>query len=315
MMVNDCLFSLYRTTLHSLKSQWVRVGCIPASLRRFILHHTNRAVRESKSMWPVKHVHTNSLRKPLLSILCVRSWIVWLSLCLYVLVCVLPRCLFSVLLPHVCPSPQFSSVSCERLMLCALFVPCLVSYMTEFAAFGCTSHLPTCQIVTLSAKNSKNESSSYEPGNSIIYLFCLFSTYNRIELCEVRLNPKTFKFLLQSLTKLKTKTSAGELQPPGVWLRSLHITDTDKETFHTQSLTPCLIRLFDHSYAESLQLVGPHVCLCGQKIESPCKQYWGQQRVFPTSRSLHRNTVWAEQIHYKVSSPRWRGSKGSQRVK
>lgn len=194
----EWLFSLYRTTLHSLKSQWVRVGCTPASLRRFILHPTNRAVRESKSMWPVKHVHTNSLRKPLLSILCVRSWIVWLSLCLYVLVCVLPRCLFSVLLPHVCPSPQFSSVSCERLMLCALFVPCLVSYKTKFAAFGCTSHLPTCQIVTLSAKNSKNESSSYEPGNSIIYLFCLFSTYNRIELCEVRLNEECIQKLLNS---------------------------------------------------------------------------------------------------------------------
>lgn len=133
-------------------------------------------------------------------------------------------------------------------------------------------HLPPTYMPN-SDINSKNESSSYEPGNSIIYLFCLFSTYNRIELCEVRLNPKTFKFLLQSLTKLKTKTSAGELQPPGVWLRSLHITDSDKETFHTQSLTPCLIRLFDHSYAESLQLVGPHVCLCGQKIESPCKQY------------------------------------------
>lgn len=202
---------------------------------------------------------------------------------------------------------------------------------------GTPSTYHTCQVVTLSAKNIKNESSSYEPGNSIIYLFCLLSTHNRTELCEVRLNEeciqKPLKYFLQSLTKLK-KTSASELQPSGVWLSSLHITDSDKETFHTQSLTPCLLRLFDHSYAESpaagrshldfqtrfFRLDHMYVCVVrsmqGCRLEVPANSTEDSrenQRVFPTSRSLY--TVWAEQIHYKVSAPRWRGSKGSQQVK
>lgn len=189
--------------------------------------------------------------------------------------------------------------------------------------------------MTLSAKNSKTESSSYEPGNSIIYLFCLLSTHNLIELCEVKLNEKCIqkpsKYFLQSLTKLK-KPSASELQPSGVWIGSLHI--TDKETFNTQSLTPCLLRLFNHSYAESpaagrshldfqarfFRLDHMYVCvvrsLQGCRLEVPANSTEERIRwVFPTSRTLHRNTVWAEQIHYKVSSPCWRGTKGSQRVK